>query len=293
MQNSSPYQAPDAELNKNMQSPDDSVTINRMPAMNGVHWFFAGFRRTFGAFLPWTGIGFINMLLMIVLTLFSLIPLIGFVIPYLFYPVLIAGFMQAAFNQDKGTLSVADLFAGFSRHTGTLFINGALYLVMMIVTFVIAGIFLVLIGAGVAGMGSFNNIQPGGIQLFVLLGVLIFLALLLPVIMAIWFSPALIILRGAEAIEAIKLSFKACMRNFMPYLMYSLVALLLLAVFGAIFYFTLGLPNFNINSGFENALSTMLKFTGISFVLAIWLAPIFFNGVYASYKEIFHNPETD
>ena len=38
-----------------------------------------------------------------------------------------------------------------------------------------------------------------------------------------WFAPALVALRGAPAIEAMKLSFLACLRNWVPFLVYGLI----------------------------------------------------------------------
>jgi uncharacterized membrane protein len=64
----------------------------------------------------------------------------------------------------------------------------------------------------------------------VALALLIVLALLLPLAMLAWFAPALIVFRNLPAWEAMKLSFRACMRNLMPFLLYGLVALVLIVV---------------------------------------------------------------
>ena len=61
------------------------------------------------------------------------------------------------------------------------------------------------------------------------------------------------------ALDAMKLSFTACLKNFMPYLVYGLV-------------------------GFLIALAA-----SIPFFLGWFVAmPIFFGSTYASYREIFH-----
>ena len=56
-----------------------------------------------------------------------------------------------------------------------------------------------------------------------LLALLVFLALIVPVAMAIWFAPALIALNGMTAVDAMKLSFKACWVNIIPFLVYGLI----------------------------------------------------------------------
>jgi uncharacterized membrane protein len=64
----------------------------------------------------------------------------------------------------------------------------------------------------------------------VLLGCLFFLLLLLPLVMAIWFAPALIMLAGLSPVEAMKASFAGCLRNVVPFLVYGLIGVLLAIV---------------------------------------------------------------
>jgi uncharacterized membrane protein len=60
-----------------------------------------------------------------------------------------------------------------------------------------------------------------------LLAALIMLALLLPVSMAMWFAPALVVLHGQGPALAMKNSFLACLKNIMPFLLYGVILLLL------------------------------------------------------------------
>ena len=48
--------------------------------------------------------------------------------------------------------------------------------------------------------------------------------------MAIWFAPALVVFRGVEPVAAMKLSFAGCMKNVIPFLVYSVIGLLLAIV---------------------------------------------------------------
>ncbi len=79
--------------------------------------------------------------------------------------------------------------------------------------------------------------------------------------MAIWFAPALVVLRGDEPFAAMKTSFNACLRNVVPFLVYGLVGLLL-AILATI---PLGLGWFV-------------------------LAPVYAASIYAGYKDIFGDP---
>jgi uncharacterized membrane protein len=63
----------------------------------------------------------------------------------------------------------------------------------------------------------------GSVLLAICIGLLVFLLLYLPLVMAIWFAPALVVLRGVEPLEAMRLSFNGCMRNIVPFLLYGVV----------------------------------------------------------------------
>jgi uncharacterized membrane protein len=53
------------------------------------------------------------------------------------------------------------------------------------------------------------------------------LALLLPLFMALWFAPALAVFHQQGPAEAMKNSFVACLKNVVPFLLYSVILLLL------------------------------------------------------------------
>jgi uncharacterized membrane protein len=90
-----------------------------------------------------------------------------------------------------------------------------------------------------------------------LLGVLGGLLLGVPLVMSVWFAPALAALHDLTAFEAMKLSFRGCLRNVLPFLVYGL-AFVVLAV-----------------------LATLPMALG-------WLVltPVMFCSVYASYRDI-------
>ena len=73
----------------------------------------------------------------------------------------------------------------------------------------------------------------------VMLPLLFALLLLMPLLMAYWFAPVLVGLNGLSAADAMKLSFKASLRNMLPMLAYSVIIVGLMIV--AIIPFGLGL----------------------------------------------------
>jgi uncharacterized membrane protein len=58
-----------------------------------------------------------------------------------------------------------------------------------------------------------------------LLAILIFMALLVPLLMAIWFAPPLVVFHELGAVAAMKASFAGCLRNMLPFLLYGIVLL--------------------------------------------------------------------
>jgi len=64
-----------------------------------------------------------------------------------------------------------------------------------------------------------------GVLASVALPLLVALALSVPLVMFIWFAPALIVFDGKDAIAALRLSFSGCLVNVVPFLVFGLVVL--------------------------------------------------------------------
>jgi len=219
-----PYAAPKAAV------ADETLVLSgdfvpgglAQPASHGWDWIPAAwdlFKRQPGL---WIGIW---LLLMVMTFGVALIPFLGNFITMLAWPVLMAGIAIGCRALDEGReLELGHLFAGFQQRTGTLFAVGGLYLAgVMAISLVV---FLV-IGAGFFALMSGGEADPtmmaamGGIG--VLLGVLIVLALMLPLVMAIWFAPALVVFHEMGALDAMKMSFAGCLKNILPFLLYGVI----------------------------------------------------------------------
>ena len=105
----------------------------------------------------------------------------------------------------------------------------AFSLLLVFITVVIFGLIV-----GVAGIeGGFDDpaaaeqlMESVGGVVF-LFAALIALAVTIPVIMAFYFAPALIIFNDLDVMQALKLSFRGCMRNIMPFLLFGILMILL------------------------------------------------------------------
>ena len=86
------------------------------------------------------------------------------------------------------------------------------------------------IGALMSGDSSALASMAGPSILTFLLAVLAGLALLLPLLMALWFSPALVYFHNEAPLDALKISFFASLRNWLPFLVYGILMLMLFVV---------------------------------------------------------------
>jgi uncharacterized membrane protein len=156
----------------------------------------------------------------------SMIPVLGSLASALLFPIFGAGLMLGCKALDEGgTLEIGHLFAGFKRKTSDLVLVGVFNLVGWVVIFLAI---IAAIGGGVF-MGMMRGGMPGaGISIAsALLAMLLFAGLSVPLYMAIWFAPALIVLHDLAPAAALKASFFACLRNWIPFLVYSVVLLVL------------------------------------------------------------------
>ncbi|HEX3632062.1 MAG TPA: BPSS1780 family membrane protein [Casimicrobiaceae bacterium] len=202
-------------------------------ADRGLAWWSEAWR----LFTPAAGVWLLVIILLIVLNMvLTVIPLIGHVIGQLLFPIFAGGLMLGCRAVDRGEpLTVGHLFAGFGTRTGPLFIVGLIYTAVAIgIALVVFGLLLMIFGATIVSqLWHLQDMQDpwtlaamfGSMLLAICIGLLVFLLLYLPLVMAVWFAPALVVLRGVEPLEAMRLSFSGCLRNVVPFLLYGLVGL--------------------------------------------------------------------
>ncbi len=210
-------------------SPVQSRTVD---AGRGSAWWSEAWRLFAAAPGPWLLIVLIALVLNVVMLV---IPVIGHLAMHLLYPVFAAGLMLGCRAIDRGQpLTVNHLFAGFGERTGPLLILGLLSLVIaMVITLTVAGILMVAFGAAVfTHLMQLHNPLTAfmAVGSAIVIGVLLFMLLALPLFMAMWFAPALVVLRGLEPWEAMKASFAGCLKNVLPFLIYSLIGFVLAIV---------------------------------------------------------------
>lgn len=201
---------------------------NARPAGAGIEWWTKAwplFTRQAGM---WIGVALVTLIIVVVA---SFIPVVGQLAILLFGPVIAGGLMLGARDVDRGSaLTIGHIFAGFSNQMGQLVLVGVVYLAGMVLAMVIAT-FTAGVGLGTMMMGASGGGHPAAMGIAgatgILLAALIMMALALPLYMAVWFAPALVVFHGVGAIEAMKASFFGCLKNIVPFLLYGIIGMLL------------------------------------------------------------------
>jgi uncharacterized membrane protein len=227
---SNPYAAPKAAV------ADESTLVkgNFVPGGRGV----AG-----GRGLSWIGEAWdlfkkspglwIAMIIVLFVIFFVLafIPFIGSIATMVLGPVFTGGMMIGCRALDEGgELEFGHLFAGFQQKFGTLAAIGALYMAgtiaVMVLVMVVTGASMFAVFAG----GGGEQADPMAVMATMGIAVLVAMALMLPLFMAIWMAAPLAVLSEQNAFEAMKSSFMGCLKNIVPFLLYSVVMIVLAIV---------------------------------------------------------------
>ena len=223
-------QAPNGADPSRPAGPDETIVLRdtfiaqgrTVPLENGWAWIASAWPIFSRAAFLWIGM---TLALVLIHVAFVFLHVFGFIASTLATPVFAAGLMMASRTIDQGgEPRFTQLFDGFKHRFGQLLGVGLLYLVgtglILLVVFLIAGASLL------ALVHATTTEQVMALGATVLLGALIFLALLLPLLMAIWFAPALVVFHDLSPVEAMKASFVGCVRNMLPFLLYGVVLLL-------------------------------------------------------------------
>lgn len=198
-----------------------------------------------------------SVLVLIMLMAISIVPLFGQVAAHLLVPLFGAGMLQICRSiAAEREPQIAELFSGFQQRAGQLVMVGVFFAIAM---FGIAFLAFLLVSGGVLGGGVTGRVGGFGVTFGgVMLAGLLVLVLSVPVVMSVWFAPALVYFHGMQPLAAMKASFAAGTKNW-----------LVMMIFGT----------FLVVAGFFAMLPI-----GLGLLL---LLPVFSAAVYASYRDIF------
>ena len=196
-----------------------------VPAGNGWAWIVSGFNLFKANPVMWIVILLIYLAIIIPL---SFIPAIGSIITTLLAPVFAAGMMSGCQALvSKQDLEINHLFEGFKKNTAQLISVGGIYMLSLLVIMVV--VVLTLDKDTLELMLKGQEVSPDKANTMVL-PMLIAMLFIVPILMAYWYAPLLIGLHNLTALEAMELSFKACLKNMLPFLVYGLIFMVIIIV---------------------------------------------------------------
>ncbi|MET1257288.1 BPSS1780 family membrane protein [Aliikangiella maris] len=271
------YNSPESNITPPTTGNGDSV---KRPAGAGVQWLKEAVNY-FGA-SPGVWIGSI-LIVGAIFIILSLIPVVSLLVNIL-GPVISGGYMYACHQLKKNQQFRIDfIFKGFNEKLAPLAIVGLLYLAGIIGIMICSVILFVSLGLIdkeiLENLDNLQNISPDRLIPMIALPLLVAFGLMIPLLMAYWFAPALVMLRDVAPLEAMKISFRACLLNMVPFLIYGLVGFGCLLVFGIII----------------SIIGAIISFLIIPIVIIAYLIfiCIMIASVYTSFEDIFPEPEAD
>lgn len=241
-------------------------------AAQGARWLGDGWRLFRAAPLGWLAAVFGYWLLM---TLVSLVPLVGVAAAAVLVPAFSVGFMAAArAASHRAPVELGLLFDGFRHQLKSQLILGVVYL--MCLGTLLSVTTLVDDGALSSWMLTGRRPAEESLQSDDFLQALALAAMLyLPVLMAFWFAPPLAAWHGVGPVKALFFSFVACLLNWRPFLAYGAFSALLVVVLPLAVLLTLMLASFQIAA------------MSLVFPVLLVLLPTLFASFYASYRDVF------
>jgi hypothetical protein len=272
------------------------ITPRKVEASAAAAWWTAGWRIFAAGIGKWFGIVIVYFLLS---GLLSGVPYIGLFAQWLLGPVFLGGIMLGCAAIDRGEpLRFTHLFDGFKEpHFIPLMIIGAINmgLAFAIVVIGFAGVagsigLSALMGAGNPNFDPYTLWESMGFG--ILFGILAVLVLVTVMAMVNWFAPALIVLHGAKPVDAMKASFRACMRNWIPFLVYGAIGILIgtavMIVFGVAFA-SLGLSVvFGAGDAWATkAIGGVIALGLLCLAVGLVATPVVFGSSYAGYRDMF------
>jgi hypothetical protein len=252
-----------------------------LPAAQGWRWLTDGFRIFRRNHLMLT---FLVVSYWVLMALVNVIPVIGTIATTLCIPAFSVSLMNACRSIERGTpLGPQLLFSGFANNLRALLTLGAIYLAAVVAILGLSaladdGALMAMMLAG--QKPDAETVSSGSL----LLATEIALVLLCPLIMAYWYAPVLAGWHGLSPAKALFFSLVACLRNWRPFLVYSLAIGVVATLVPGI---VLGILAALLPSG------ASLVLVLIMVLLILVLAPTLFASFYVSYRDVFVSVDDD
>ncbi|NDP43834.1 MAG: hypothetical protein GZ089_14130 [Aromatoleum sp.] len=260
-----------------MSDTPRAIAFARRDAIRGAVWLKDAYAMLSVNRVPWL---LLLLLYYLVLGIVDLIPYVGQIAVPLLKPVFAVGFLAAAWTQERGGApELKLLFQGFRSNVRALLPLGA---------FLLVGITVAVLGTAVVDGGTLVDVLSGRTKLDetvlasgdVQLAMLFAAACALPVLLAIWFAPALVVFQDCGPARALATSLRAALANWKPISVYGL----LVFCFGGV---VPTLATLLISSLMPEGLALPLVLLVLMPYLFLLIATLHISD-YVSYRDIFH-----
>ena len=259
--------------------------FTRYPGKQGMAWLRTAYNMFSQHRGPWV------MLVLgyfIALMLVRIVPYIGPFAMTIMKPVFAVGLLAAAWHQERGGVpKLADLFQGFRTNLRALLVIGV---------FFVAGITIAVYASSIVDDGRLLEFIAMGASLSeeqfasrladpkLTLGMLFSALLALPVVVATWWAPALVVFQDATAIGALGASLRAAIANWKALAIYGLAVFFYGGVVPAIAYALIAL----VATGQVQS----LMIVALLLPYSLFFASTLHVSDYVSYRDVFHANET-
>ncbi len=268
-----------------MSDDPREFVFTRYDARHGMAWLAQAYALFRQRRLSWV---VLLLAYYILLLLLRAVPLIGPYAMTILKPVFAVGLLAAAWTQERGgTPALRLLFQGFRANLGSLLPIGL---------FFVAGITAAVFASSLVDGGKLLELMSNGgamseEEITTALGDsalqtgMLFSALLsVPVVIATWWAPALVVFQNAGAGRALLTSLRAALANWRPLAIYAL----------AVFFYGAALPAL-VTGVIALILPAAIAPTIVVALLvpyAIFFAATLHISDYVSYRDVFHAGET-
>jgi hypothetical protein len=254
------------------------MKLNIVPARTGIVWVKLGVRTFFKQPLALAGLFF---MFMAVMSIASLVPVIGFVLAMTLLPAATLGLMSATRDATQGRFPMPIvLLAAFranKQKTRAMLLLGALYalgfLLAMGVSYLVDG-------------GAFARVYLGGdmptrelmLESNFQAAMWVFIGLHLPLSLMFWHAPALMHWHDLSPVKSLFFSLVACFRNFWAF-----------AVFGLMWLTVLVLVVVSVTT-IAALLGSPALAGDLLFPVLLLVASMFFTSLYFTFRDSFEPP---
>jgi len=251
------------------------MKLQIVPAKQGVQWVKLGMRTFFRQPLALSGLFF---LFMAVMSILSIVPVLGNVLALALLPGATLGLMAATKEAGNGKfptpLVLISAFRAGRQQLRAMLVLGGLYAlgflsVLGVSALVDGGQFakLYLIGGALTP----ELVQDGSFQTATLVAMVLYM----PLSLLFWHAPALVHWHGISPLKSLFFSFIACLRNFGALTVYGMVWL------GAFMFMGMVVATIAALAG-SAELVTATLFPG-----ALLMAAMFFTSIYFTFRDSF------